>query len=126
VHHIRLRSEGGTHDPDNLIVACAMHHGALHRGALTVEGAWSTGMKFLHADGSAYGGPANPRAALILTEVHQALSGLAFKEREARWMVKEICPHVGADATVSLEQAIRRALAMWRGSRTASASALGA
>jgi hypothetical protein len=119
VHHIRLRSEGGTHDPDNLMVACAMHHGALHRGALAVEGAWSTGLRFLHADGSAYGGPANPRAAVILTEVHQALTGLGFKEREARWMVKEICPHVGADVTVSLEQAIRRALAVWRGSWTA-------
>jgi hypothetical protein len=115
VHHVRLRSEGGTHDADNLVVLCAAHHGALHRGAIVVEGTWSTGLRFLHADGSAYGAPAHPRAVAILADVHLALTGLGFKDREARWMVKEICPHVGAD---SLEQAIRRALAVWRGSRS--------
>jgi Holliday junction resolvasome RuvABC DNA-binding subunit len=87
-----------------------------------IEGSWSTGVRFMHADGSAYGAPVNPRAAAILADVHQALTGLGFKDREARRMVKEICPHVGADATVSLEQAIRRALAIWRGSRAPDAA----
>ena len=113
VHHVRLRSEGGTHDADNLLVLCAVHHGAVHRGALFIEGSWSTGLTFRHADGSVYGAVANPRAAVVLTEVHQALTGLGFKEREARWMVGEVRTHVGADGTMRVEDAIRRALRVW-------------
>ncbi|HKA88059.1 MAG TPA: HNH endonuclease [Haliangiales bacterium] len=114
VHHIRLRSEGGTHDPDNLILLCAVHHGAVHRGAVSIYGSWSTGLRFTHADGSTYGAPARPRVASLLCDVHQALTGLGFKDREARWMVAELRPQVGEDGTLSLEQAIRRALAAWR------------
>jgi hypothetical protein len=113
VHHIRLRSEGGTHEADKLVVMCAMHHRALHRGALIVEGTWSTGLTFRHADGSTYGAVANPRAAVVLSEVHQAVTGLGFKEREARWMVGEVCRHVGACGMMSTEDAIRRALRCW-------------
>ncbi|MFD0926096.1 HNH endonuclease signature motif containing protein [Williamsia deligens] len=31
-HHVRFWSEGGTTDPDNLILLCSTHHRALHRG----------------------------------------------------------------------------------------------
>jgi hypothetical protein len=51
VHHVRLRSEGGTHDRENLLALCSVHHGAVHRGALFIEGTWSTGLTFRHADG---------------------------------------------------------------------------
>lgn len=30
VHHIRYRSEGGTHDEDNLITLCIPHHDLIH------------------------------------------------------------------------------------------------
>src|SRR5262249_7723141 len=123
VHHIRLRSEGGTHDPDNLMLVCAAHHGSVHRGQLTIDGNWSAGLRFTHADGSAYGAPARPRVAVMLSDVHQALTGLGFKEREARWMVAELRPQVGEDGTMSLEQAIRRALAVWRTRRAEHGSA---
>src|SRR5262249_19797835 len=112
VHHIRLRSEGGPHDPDNLILLCARHHGAVHRGGLEIDGTWSTGLRFTHADGSRYGAPARPRVASLLSDVHRALTGLGFKDREARWMVAELRPQVGEHGTVSLEEAIRRALAI--------------
>ncbi len=39
---------------------------------------------------------------------------MGFKDREARWMVRELCPHVGADGSMSLEDALRGALAVWR------------
>jgi len=66
-----------------------------------------------HADDSVYGAPANPRAAaILLSDVHQALTGLGFKEREARRMVETIRPHVGAEATI--EDALRRALRGWQ------------
>ncbi len=114
VHHIRFRSEGGTHDPENLTVVCAVHHAALHRGAIAIEGTWSTGLRFIDADGSRYGAPANPRAAAILTDVHDALTGMGFKDREAKWMVGELRPHVGADGSMRVEDALRRALAIGR------------
>ncbi|HKA90452.1 MAG TPA: HNH endonuclease [Haliangiales bacterium] len=114
VHHLRPRYEGGTHDADNLVVLCAVHHAALHRGAIVIEGAWSTGLRFTHADGSAYGSPARPRAAAMLSDVHQALTGMGFKDREARTMVAALGPHMGAAGEMGLEAAIRRALATWR------------
>ncbi len=112
-HGVHLRSEGGTHDPENLICLCSDHHTAAHRGALIIEGTWSTGLTFRHADGSAYGAPANPRAAAILSEVRQALTGLGFTEREAQRMVEAVRPQVGAETTVV--DALRSAL---RGSQT--------
>ncbi len=36
LHHIRFRSQGGTHDPDNLITLCWAHHDMVHRGVLAV------------------------------------------------------------------------------------------
>jgi hypothetical protein len=38
LHHIVHREDGGTHDPENLILACDLHHAALHRGALWIGG----------------------------------------------------------------------------------------
>jgi hypothetical protein len=54
-HHLDLRSEGGDHDPDRLIVLCGAHHRAQHRGQLLIEGRVSTGLVFRHADGTLYG-----------------------------------------------------------------------
>jgi hypothetical protein len=36
LHHIELRSEGGDHDPDGLVVLCSAHHRAQHRGQLII------------------------------------------------------------------------------------------
>jgi hypothetical protein len=38
LHHIRPRSEGGSHSADNLVTLCASHHRALHRGELRSAG----------------------------------------------------------------------------------------
>jgi len=37
VHHVLPWSEGGTHDADNLITLCWLHHRLLHEGLLVVE-----------------------------------------------------------------------------------------
>ena len=108
VHHIQLRSEEGTHDESNLAALCSSHHAAVHRGALWISGTWRDGMTFSHADGSVYGAVANPGVAAILGDVHQALVGLGFKDREARARVAAVRTHVGSLGSV--DSALRAAL----------------
>ena len=101
VHHVVPRSEGGTHDPERLLVLCSVHHRAVHRGSLIVEGAYSTGFRFLHADGSRYGAPEDAPAAGRLCDVFQALRRSGFKESEARRIVERVRPRAGADIELS-------------------------
>src|SRR5262245_41130667 len=112
VHHVVFRSEGGTHDPDRLIVLCSAHHHAVHNGAMRIEGTWSGGFRFFHADGSVYGTAAKAEHTAVLVDLHQALRGLQFPDREARAMVDQVRPHMGGTAT--LEDALRMALAVSR------------
>ena len=37
IHHLTLRSEGGTHDPRGLVCLCSGHHRSVHRGYLGIE-----------------------------------------------------------------------------------------
>lgn len=37
IHHVKPWSQGGTTDPDNLILLCGAHHRALHHGAFGIE-----------------------------------------------------------------------------------------
>ena len=62
-----------------------------------------------HADGTFYGALVDPGAAAVLADVHRALVGLGFKDREARARVARIKTHVRALG--SLEAALRAALA---------------
>ncbi|MEQ9325526.1 MAG: HNH endonuclease signature motif containing protein, partial [Polyangiaceae bacterium] len=55
LHHVTPRSEGGTHDPDNLATLCGAHHRAAHAGTLVLEGTAPHGFTCRHADGSLYG-----------------------------------------------------------------------
>ena len=119
VHHVIPRAEGGTHDPERLILLCSVHHAAIHRGALIVEGEYSTGFRFSHADGSRYGAPASAPAAGLLSEVFQALRNSGFKEGEARGIVQRVRPHVGA--SMDLADAVRLA---FRASQEATVPAL--
>jgi hypothetical protein len=107
VHHVRSRADGGSHDPENLAVLCSVHHAAVHRGALIIEGSFSTGFRFLHADGGRYGGPVDPPGARLLSEVFQVLRQSGFKELESRRIVDLVRPRVGAG--VALADAVRMA-----------------
>jgi hypothetical protein len=83
-HHLDLRSEGGDHDPDGLIVLCGAHHRAQHRGQLIIEGRVSTGLAFRHADGTPYGSLVSAHAAASFEEAFRAIRGLGFREGESR------------------------------------------
>jgi 5-methylcytosine-specific restriction endonuclease McrA len=109
VHHLSPREEGGGHDPENLVVLCAAHHRALHRGTLRVMGCFATGLEFHHADGSRYGEVRAPAHADELTKVFQALRSMGFREKDARGAVERANAHVGIGA--STESLLRRALA---------------
>jgi hypothetical protein len=113
VHHIDPRHEGGTHDPDGLILLCSAHHRALHRGFLAIEGTVSTGLRFRRADGRAVGEAcASPAVAAVLADTFQVLRALGYKEGQARTAIDAIRPHVGPDEPE--QDVIRRALAVLR------------
>jgi hypothetical protein len=90
IHHIALRSEGGGHDPDTLVVLCYAHHRALHRGQLIIDGRVSTGLIFRHADGATYGHAVRPSEVARCEEVFRALRSLGFREREARRALERV------------------------------------
>ena len=106
--HSRARADGGGHDADNLITACGAHHRAFHRGEVIVEGSASSGLRFRHADGSAYGRAVSPKLADVHAKAFQALRGMGFRERELRPALAEVAARVGAEA--SLELVIRQCL----------------
>jgi hypothetical protein len=110
IHHVDPRSEGGTHDPDRLIVLCGAHHRAQHRGQLVIEGRASTGFEFRHADGVRYGGAVDPRTAAAHEEAFRALRSLGFRERETRSALQRIRER--ASDQMSTENVLRMALAV--------------
>jgi hypothetical protein len=111
VHHIDLRSEGGDHDPDGLVVLCSAHHRAVHRGRLSIEGRVSTGLVFRQADGQVYGEPVNAGAMDLWTKVFRGLRNLGFGESETRRALKQVRSNAEqAQAPPSAEQVLREAL----------------
>ncbi len=108
VHHLRAREDGGNHEPDNLLTLCGAHHRACHRGDLLIEKTASGGLNFLHADGTAYGGPPNAGEADLAAQTFRGLRNLHFGEREARDAVRAAGAHVGGDGGV--ESLMRSAL----------------
>jgi hypothetical protein len=108
-HHVDPRAEGGSHDPEKLVVLCGAHHRAVHTGALVIDGCASEGFAFRHADGSTYGQIASPPRAERCAKVFQALRNLGFKETESRRAIDDVSAHVGGDGSV--EELLRKALA---------------
>jgi hypothetical protein len=109
VHHIELRSEGGTHDPEGMVPLCSAHHRAVHDARLDVSGTYAEGFAFTHADGSKYGAPTpDPTRSTVLAEVFKILAAMGFRQREARQMIDEASPHVRAG--VGVEEALRTVL----------------
>ncbi|MFZ5891815.1 MAG: HNH endonuclease [Myxococcota bacterium] len=98
-HHLKPRSEGGRHEPDNLVCLCAAHHRAVHQGRLVIEGQPSTGLTFKHADGTQYGGALLVGAADRNAQVFAALRGMGFKERECRTALDRCAATIAPNAT---------------------------
>ncbi|MFZ5890145.1 MAG: HNH endonuclease [Myxococcota bacterium] len=107
-HHLKPRSEGGRHEPDNLVCLCAAHHRAAHQGRLIIEGRPSTGLTFRHADGTQYGGALRVGVADRNAQVFAALRGMGFKERECRTALDRCAAMIAPAAT--REDILRAAL----------------
>ena len=111
LHHLDLRSEGGSNDPDNLVVLCGAHHAALHRGRLRIDGTVSTGLRVRHADGTAYGFTPSPVLAEASAKAFAGLRSLGFSERTARASLEHAPSSAPANATAQtlLRSAVARA-----------------
>jgi hypothetical protein len=110
LHHIELSSEGGGNRADNLITLCGVHHRAAHRGALSVVGSVSRGVRFQHADGSDYGRVVKPHVVETQAKAFAALRRLGFRERDVRRVLAEISQS-SADREPPIESVLRSALA---------------
>jgi hypothetical protein len=110
IHHLTPRAEGGKHDAESMILLCGAHHRAVHRGFLSIEGRAPDGLRFHHADGTAYG-RAVPEAEPVAhsADAFRALKQLGFPETRARTAVDTAIAHVGIEAP--LGDLIRAALA---------------
>ena len=106
VHHLNLRSEGGTEELDNLLTLCAAHHRALHRGRLRIEGTPSQGLTFRHADGTLYGAPPAAGSVDLRAKAHRALTQLGYRESET----KQALARLPATADLPLKDLILLAL----------------
>jgi hypothetical protein len=112
VHHRTLRSEGGGHEPTELLVLCGAHHKATHEGRLILEGDARSGWKVRHADGTLYGGTPSPQEVEVSVKVFHGLRSLGFKEGACRRALEQvrrrIRTHVSAEITA--ERMLREAL----------------
>lgn len=79
---------------------------AVHRGLLIIEGRPPTGLRFLHADGTVYGGAVSPHEADLKGKVFRGLRRLGLTESEARRALSST--HVGPETTLQnlLEEAL--------------------
>ena len=111
LHHLDLRSEGGSNDPDNLVVLCGAHHGALHRGRLRIDGKVSTGLQLRHGDGTAYGCMPSPLLVDASARAFAGLRNLGFSEKTARASLEQALSSTPANATAEtlLRSAVARA-----------------
>jgi hypothetical protein len=111
LHHLDLRSEGGENHPENLVVLCSAHHGALHRGRLRIEGKVSTGLRVSHADGTVYGLMPSPALVDASARAFAGLRSLGFSEKTARISLEQALSSAPANATAEtlLRSAVARA-----------------
>jgi Holliday junction resolvasome RuvABC DNA-binding subunit len=75
---------------------------------LLIEKSASGGLKFWHADGTAYGARPNTGEADVVAQIFRGLRNLGFGEREARDAVRAAGAHKGSDGGV--ESLMRSAL----------------
>src|SRR5690606_27295190 len=111
VHHIRLRSEGGSVHPSNLVTLCSAHHDAIHAGKLSLTGTAPDALCFRHAERSSYGCPPDPRAVDVRTKAFGALRNLGFREGEVRRALSELATRSDGEVP-TVEALVRAALAL--------------
>ncbi|HEU4577145.1 MAG TPA: HNH endonuclease signature motif containing protein [Polyangiaceae bacterium] len=92
-HHIRPRSEGGSHSPDNLVTLCSAHHRAIHRGELRSAGDASDfrvlpGIPGMPVDGDEP--PMAPSSLDVSAKVASGLCQLGFRAADVRAVMAEL------------------------------------
>ena len=92
VHHRKLRKDGGTSEPANLIVLCWYHHRAFHEGWLLIDGSWESGFVFRHVTGKIYGSKDGPSDLLNANEALQTLRLFGCTEHDARALLETVRP----------------------------------
>jgi hypothetical protein len=110
VHHVQPRSEGGLNEASNLLTLCSVHHRAVHRGQLLIDGG-GEGATFRHADGAAYGSPRAPGLVDVHAKLFSALRQLGFREAEVKAVLAELRGDAeleGASIEHQLREALRR------------------
>jgi len=110
VHHRTLRSEGGTHDENELVVLCGAHHTAIHEGRLLLEGDARSGWTFRHADGTVYGTAPAPQQVDVAVKVFRGLCTLGFKQGDARRALDHVTRQTDAGAAMTTERVLRDAV----------------
>jgi hypothetical protein len=108
VHHLRLRSEGGDHDPALLAPLCEAHHHRLHDGLLLIEGDSAANARFFHADGTEYGGSPDAAQVGAMGQAYSALRSMKFGETETKHALAAVRARGGSAWT--LEEIVRAAL----------------
>ena len=103
IHHIVLRTEGGSNAASNLILCCSAHHRALHRGLLAITVTAPDALVFTRLEQEA----AAPANASVVKVACDALARMGFRMTDARRLVTEARAHVG---TASLKELIHEAL----------------
>ncbi len=99
IHHIELRVDGGSNEPDNLLVLCGTHHKLLHDGYLFIERQPSGKLLFGHADGRTYGTVLLPSDLAANAAAFSALRALRFGERVSRRLLKAARKRLGSGST---------------------------
>ncbi len=112
VHHIDSRADGGKHHPDNLVTLCSAHHRAVHRGEVVIEGRFSLGLVFKHADGTLYGGPVRALEVEARARAFRALRSMGFREREIRLAFANLPAQAQPQAPPDFEAVVRAALVL--------------
>jgi hypothetical protein len=111
VHHIRFREEGGPNELKNLILLCDAHHHRVHHGMLIIEGDVETGLRFLHADGTSYGGvDVSPDEASAFRNAFDVLVQWGFGQSQTKNAIAKVRPELGSGATA--DAIIKKALAV--------------
>ncbi|HEU4580253.1 MAG TPA: HNH endonuclease signature motif containing protein [Polyangiaceae bacterium] len=92
LHHIRPRSEGGSHSADNLITLCSAHHRALHRGELRGVGdahdfRVSPGTLGVRVEG---GAPVAGSTLDVSVKVTSGLCQLGFRAADVHAVIAEL------------------------------------
>ncbi len=113
LHHLRYRHDGKC-GPDESLGLCYAHHLRVHQGLLMIDGTFSRGLHFYHADGSEYGRREVSAPLLAIREqAVTALEEMGFRKKQVqRALAKAGVCATGTAKPPSLEQVLRQALAI--------------